>query len=572
MRRRYRKLVLCSALALLASPAGAQIVPSPSQVAPPVVPPSPQQRGRIALPQVPAGATIPTEARKLSFRLLGFDVEGEFEELTSARRELSAPLVGRRITVADVFEFADKLQQAYVRAGFPLARIVILPQDFEGSARIKLRVIDGFIERMEFEGISPPARTRVAAVLAPLQRKTRLRQSELERQLLLAGDTPGLILNATFAAGKEVGGSVLVLTGRYRPVSASIYSDNAMPVVFGTGQLVLTGSLNSVLGFGEQITVSAAGLPDSDFTSGFPTRRYLSGSLTVPIGIDGWRFDLSGTDGTTTPRVNPIVATQGLLAQIQGRLSYDIVKSRDFILTANAALTGTNEEIDTLVVTPAVPLSLDRVRVLRPAIDGVWRIRETGTTLGFGVGYSRGLSGLGARRAADANPLLPLSRAGADAVFSKMDARIELSQALPHDFLISIGAFGQTSFNTPMLTSQQFDITGPRMLSGFTAGALAGDTSWAVRAELGRPIASVNGLVVTPYVFGATGERILENPSVLEIGRVHADNYGVGTRFFVQPWADWVPDGYGFVEWSRRHATNSALDGDRLFAGVLLRY
>lgn len=572
MRRRYRKLVLCSALALLASPAWAQIVPSPSQVAPPVVPPSPQQRGRIALPQVPAGATIPTEARKLSFRLLGFDVEGEFEELTSARRELSAPLVGRRITVADVFEFADKLQQAYVRAGFPLARIVILPQDFEGSARIKLRVIDGFIERMEFEGISPPARTRVAAVLAPLQRKTRLRQSELERQLLLAGDTPGLILNATFAAGKEVGGSVLVLTGRYRPVSASIYSDNAMPVVFGTGQLVLTGSLNSVLGFGEQITVSAAGLPDSDFTSGFPTRRYLSGSLTVPIGIDGWRFDLSGTDGTTTPRVNPIVATQGLLAQIQGRLSYDIVKSRDFILTANAALTGTNEEIDTLVVTPAVPLSLDRVRVLRPAIDGVWRIRETGTTLGFGVGYSRGLSGLGARRAADANPLLPLSRAGADAVFSKMDARIELSQALPHDFLISIGAFGQTSFNTPMLTSQQFDITGPRMLSGFTAGALAGDTSWAVRAELGRPIASVSGLVVTPYIFGATGERILENPSVLEIGRVHADNYGVGTRFFVQPWADWVPDGYGFVEWSRRHATNSALDGDRLFAGVLLRY
>src|SRR5665213_3296122 len=44
--------------------------------------------------------------------------------------------------------------------------------------------------------------------------------------------------SAEFAAGKEVGGSVLVLTGRYRPLSVSVYADNAMPAVFGTGQAV----------------------------------------------------------------------------------------------------------------------------------------------------------------------------------------------------------------------------------------------------------------------------------------------------------------------------------------------
>ena len=215
-----------------------QNVPAPSQVLPPVITP-PQGGGRIALPQVPAGAIVPEQAKKLSFKLLGFSIQGEFDELKAARVEIEKPLIGRRVTVADIFEFANQLQQIYVRAGYPLARVVILPQEFEKSARIKLRVIDGFVERMELESIAPPVRGRVAAVLAPLLRKTHLKQSELERRLLIAGEAPGLILNAVFASGKEVGGSVLVLAGRYRPVSVSVYSDNAMPASLGTGQLVL---------------------------------------------------------------------------------------------------------------------------------------------------------------------------------------------------------------------------------------------------------------------------------------------------------------------------------------------
>jgi hypothetical protein len=43
-------------------------------------------------------------------------------------------------------------------------------------------------------------------------------------------------------------------------------------------------------------------------------------------------------------------------------------------------------------------------------------------------------------------------------------------------------------------------------------------------------------------------------------------------RFLVPAWAEMVPDGYGFIEWSRRTTTTPSLDGDRLFAGILLRY
>ena len=123
------------AIALLPLSALAQgAPPAPSQVAPPVIAPPPAT-GRISIPQVPAGAQIPREAKKLTFKLLGFDIKGEFEEFAARRKELEAPLIGKTVTVAQIFEFADQLQQVYATAGYPLVRIVLLPQELAGAVK-----------------------------------------------------------------------------------------------------------------------------------------------------------------------------------------------------------------------------------------------------------------------------------------------------------------------------------------------------------------------------------------------------------------------------------------------------
>ena len=552
----------------------AQAVPAPSQVTPPVIAP-PSGGGHIAIPQVPAGAQIPAQAKKLGFKLLGFDIKGEFPELVAQRKALEAPLIGKRITVAQVFEFADALQQIYAKAGYPLARVVTLPQEFAGAARIKLRVIDGFVERLDLEALPWPVQGRVANVLAPLQDKTHLQQSELERRLLIAGEAPGLVLNATFAAGKEVGGSVLVLSGRYRPVSVSVYMDNDMPRVFGTGQGVFTASANSWLGLGEQLTVTTAGLPDKDFISEFPTRRYMGGTFFVPLGIDGWKFEMGGTDGITTPRVDPLFGTKGVYDEGYAKLSYEIFKRRDYEMIINERLDAANEKIESLLFMPPASLSEDRVRALRTGLDGIWRLRENGATVTYGANYSRGLDALGARTLAVATPLLPLSRQGADAIFNKLDGHIEIAQTLPQDFFANLYAAGQYSFHHAMLTSEQYDVDGSKLLSGFTAGSLPGDTAWVVRGELGRTFTTqlpAGGVVWMPYIFEATGERILEDPTALEIASVHATNYGAGLRFNLIPPSDQMPAGYGFVEISRRYTNETILNGDRILTGLLLQY
>ena len=105
--RGLRAFGLClTAWLSLGASAWAQTVPAPSQVAPPVIVP-PTGGGHIAIPQVPAGAQVPEQAKKLNFKLLGFDLQGGFEELAAAYKELAAPLVGRRVTVADIFVFAS---------------------------------------------------------------------------------------------------------------------------------------------------------------------------------------------------------------------------------------------------------------------------------------------------------------------------------------------------------------------------------------------------------------------------------------------------------------------------------
>lgn len=373
-------LLWASFVAGAGNPARAQeipasrVAPAPSQVEPPVLPTVPQAAPGIPAITPPEAPAFPKDAEKLSFVLLGFDIEGEFEEFVAARRELAAPLIGRRVTVAELFTFATKLQEVYVRAGYLLARVVVSPQELSEKARVKLQVIDGFIERVDATALPPAVRGRVAAVLQPLFQKRHLLQRELERRLLLAGDTPGLELRSTFAAGDEIGGSVLILTGPHRPITASGYVDNAMPITFGTTQAVALLGFNSVLGMGEQIAVSATGFPSRDFGTEFPTRRFLQASLAVPLGIDGWKMFVATTDGRTTPNVIPLAATQGVFRQSNVVLGYDAVKSRDFQLTVSARLDLTNERIDTLVLNPPVSLSLDQVRPLRATIDGSWRI------------------------------------------------------------------------------------------------------------------------------------------------------------------------------------------------------
>ena len=110
-----------------------------------------------------------------------------------------------------------------------------------------------------------------------------------------------------------------------------------------------------------------------------------------------------------------------------------------------------------------------------------------GGTFSGSVTASFGLDAFGARTAADATPLLPLSRQGADATFAKLDGTLGYAQGLAEHLTLSLFAHAQTAFGSVMEHAEQIGIAGPGSLSAFDTGLLQGDSARWGAANSPRP-------------------------------------------------------------------------------------
>ncbi len=181
---------------------------------------------------------------------------------------------------------------------------------------------------------------------------------------------------------------------------------------------------------------------------------------------------------------------------------------------------------------------------------------------------------LGARTAAGANPLLPLSRQGTDATFAKLDGTLGYAQSLAEHLTTSLSARGQTSFGSALARSEQIGLAGPGGLSAFDVGTLQGDSGIVGRAELAAPYALPTGtlalldrnnvgLVAAPYVFAAAGELFLQDPTVLERPHIRAASFGAGLRIGGAK-AGTLSTGSLTLEYARQARSDGIPDGNRL--------
>jgi hemolysin activation/secretion protein len=481
-----------------------------------------------------AGLATPAGAEKLTVKLSGVNISGGLPQLAEATAALKAQLSGRRVTGAEIFAAARDLEAAYARAGFVLVRVILPPQHLVNGSKLRLTVVDGFIERVETKNLPERVRTRIERLVMPLTGQHGVSLHELERRVLLAGDTPGVLLRSTLAPGTREGGTVLVLEATYQPVSGLITIDNTLSRALGQPTLGVGLDLNSVMGLGELIYLRAAGHPDGTFFNDDPRNRTWAAGINLPLWVEGLSFNAEYTDARTTPELAGGLRSQSEFERLSLRLRYAWLRGRSANFNSELALDVQDETLHLLASGIPVPLSLDRLRVLRFANDGDV-LTPWGATLSGRLTASFGLDGLGARTAANATPLLPLSRQGADADFSKLDLALGYLQPMVEHLTLSVTARAQTSFDKPLLRSEQIGIANTSGVSAFDAGSVIGDAGYVVRGEVQSPWAlptTIAGLgaVVAPYLFGAYGEVRLYQPTALEAGSVRATSYGGGIR------------------------------------------
>lgn len=298
-----RVLVVVLAAVGMAGPAFAQTA---SQITPPSYAPPARTRPQAPL-ALPADTLREAPAGSDAVFLTPSQLEvsgGALDPDTLAA--LRARLVGKRISVADIFAAASEAESAEARRGRVLVRVVVPQQELADGAVLRLAVVAGFVERVDVSRVPAGVRGRVAALLVGLAGRHDVTLGAIERRLTLAGDVPGVTLRSTLAAGVQPGGTVLAIDATWRPVSVFATIDNTLPDALGRAAYGIGADFNAVLGAGELIYLRASGLPNTGRETSIldptPRNRALAAGIVLPLGHDGLTLTVEGTDARTAPR------------------------------------------------------------------------------------------------------------------------------------------------------------------------------------------------------------------------------------------------------------------------------
>jgi len=207
----------------------------PSQVVPGSLrPPTTDSAAPTELRQRPS--SDPTDAAPQGPRvtLARIDVVGGFPTLVDAAQSVAQTLRGRAVSMIDIQRAATALERAYNDAGYVLARVIVPPQQLVDGGSLTLRVIDGFIEEVVVDAVPEALRTPVRERLLRLVGQAQLTSAQLEREVLLAGELPGLHLRSALVRGTREGGTRLVVESGFVPMAlqAQLDQDPAAHGVF----------------------------------------------------------------------------------------------------------------------------------------------------------------------------------------------------------------------------------------------------------------------------------------------------------------------------------------------------
>jgi hemolysin activation/secretion protein len=535
-----RYALLLGVVAVVACPLPALSQVAPSRVTPETLRPPVPSAPDVLPPSGGAPLQAPAGAERLSFIVGRVAIKGTFPELENETRALVRTVEGHRVTVVQVYEFANALEQAYARAGYILVRVTVPPQKLNDSGALRIVIVDGFVEKVEVDNVPDRVRALVSARMASLIGRRHIKLDEIERRLLTAGDVPGLRLKSTLARGKAIGGALLVLEGTHRLVTATATIDNRLPSSLGTWSYGTSVALNSAFGFGEQFYASAqsSGDPALILDSTSPL-RVLGAGAVLPLGTDGWILNPEYTNShSQTLPVSGGLVSIGQFERFALRTSYPLIRTRTNVLSLSAAF----EFIQQTVVLPffSTDLNKDRYGVLRIGAAYETGLPWWGAALQTSATFSQGTGG---RDSADALASgIPLSRQGAGPFFSKATFDARVTQPLPNEFRMDFIGRAQTSFGNPLLVSEQFSLDGPQAVSAYPSGTLNVDEGGTLRVELSRsfvPIGTAVPVILSPYSFGSFGVGRLVEPTILELAVVRGGAVGAGVRSGID-----IPGGY----------------------------
>lgn len=417
------------------------------------------------------------------------------------------PLLGREISLADVFTLAGRISAAYRARGYVLSQALVPQQDLDpAGARLRIRVLEGHVDKLSVTGAPGEA---LLPFLAPIAAERPATLATLERQLLLVNELPGVQARATLQAGSVANGSDLELLAEQTRWQGSLALHNRVAPSQGDLRVEADLAINGLLGTFDRHSLHLA-------SSGDRRLSQLSWSLDAPLGSQGWRLQLGLSGSVSEPRVAVAnLDTRSHNASVG--LAYPVLRSRQTNLALRAQLTAANNSSDTL----GQRSSQDQIRALRLGLTADHSDSLGGVNLAD-LEVSRGLRGLGASAAGD--PLLN----GARPDFSRITVYLARLQDLGAGFSLLAAVSIQDS-GDKLPTSEQMGLGGETFLRGYDPSEAIGERGRAGKLEL-RANADLAGVAATWYLYADAGRVTRRQLGAASLS-TSLSSAGLGLRF-----------------------------------------
>jgi hemolysin activation/secretion protein len=420
--------------------------------------PRPKPQVVIARPQ--AGATAVGE----SIIAGAVRIEGARVLPPRAFAHVIEKYVGRMLSPDDLRALASDVANVARDAGYGLATAWV-PEQQVANGVLTVALDEGRVDAVEVKGSGANAVRHYFSGLASGQP---IRTDILERQLLLAGDVPGIRMGKA-RLDRWDGRSVLTVGAEVQRVQARAYVDNWGSSTVGPVRARLSVDINGLLAEDDQLSIGGVVTPLAPKEFGLARLAYAKA-----IGTGGTELTFGGYVARSQPG--------GALADrdIEGR-SFEVEAGvrHPFIRSRSGNLWGSLDfrVRDASQERENVKVRDDRLALVTASIFSTQQVPDGRVRTRLGL--VQGVNAFNATRRGD--PLA--SRADADGTFTKAEIWGEYDQRLGRGFSVFLQGEGQLA-SGPLLSSEEMGLGGRYFGRAWDYREYSGDRGIAGALEL----------------------------------------------------------------------------------------
>jgi hemolysin activation/secretion protein len=482
---------------------------------------APQSR-EAAVPVLPRLVEPPFTLKDKSTLLVRhFKVEGA-ELISEAEiRDILAPYENRKLTLAQIYEAADRITTLYRDRGYLLAKAYV-PAQNATRGTLKIKVVPGRYGTIALQNNSLVRDAFLHGVIDhALAASALIHKDELERTMLLISDLPGAGMpRVSVSSGRQPETSDFVFeVPATRRVDGYLLGDNFGSPYTGRNRLSGGLNLNSPLGIGDRL--SAFGIVSED-------THLVNGRIaySLPIGYTGLRAEVAAfrTTYTLGGIYNDLNAT-GTADGGSATLTYALRRTREDSIYIFGGYTHKALN-DTVLGTSIANRSMDLGTV------GVTRA-TLGAILGHPVTTSTTFSFTGGNVEYPDPVQKAINIAGANTVgdYQKVNLTFNSMLALTDRLSLSTDIRAQKSLSGNLDTSEQLSLTGIWGVRSFDEG-LAGDSGFIITPELKYALPDIRNYRHFIGVFTDVGAAWIENAAYTTLQKAYTQINDVGLGYY----------------------------------------